>query len=56
MESSHGSGACGIGLIVHKGAVALRDQKHAFDVVGGVTREVIFEVDNVGTRGQVSNP
>ena len=56
VESAHGCGASSFGPIVHKCTIALGNQKDTLNVMCGIPRKVIFEVDDVGARRKVTDP
>lgn len=56
VKSTHRCGASSFGPIVHKGTVALGDEKDTLDVFGCLPRKMIFEVDDIGAGRKISHP
>jgi len=56
MEPLHGSHACRFGTVVDKCAITFGDEEQTLDVVCCFAREVLFEGDDGGVRGQVTHP
>lgn len=56
MESGHGCCTAGLGLVIHESAVALRDEENTLNIVGCITGEVVFQIDDVSTGRQITNP
>jgi hypothetical protein len=56
VKSAHGCGASSFGPIIHKCTIALGYQEDTLNVICGVPRKVIFEVDDVGARREITDP
>ena len=56
MESIHRSCAGGVGTIVDKGAIALGYEEDALNVLSGIFGEMIFEVHNVRSWWEITDP
>jgi hypothetical protein len=56
MEASHCRLTTRLIFVIHESAVAFRYQEHTLNVVGGISREMIFQVDYVGSWRKISYP
>jgi hypothetical protein len=50
MKSRHRCSAATLVFVVDKGTVTLGDKKHAFDLLCGIAREVILQINDLGPR------
>lgn len=56
MEPGHSSHTSFLGAVVDEGAVALRDEKYAFDGFGRLPRKMVLQIRNVGPSGEIAHP
>ena len=56
MKPGHSSCASCLTPVVDKCAVAFRNEENAFDILGSVFGEVVFEVTNNGPRWKIAYP
>ena len=50
MESRHCRSTTGLCFVINKGTITLRDEKNTFNVVCGIARKMVLQIDDLGTR------